>query len=546
MKMNWTRRTRILKGSMGCVVVLLLGCSSLGDLTSQFAQFDSSHKSSPQIQCASLTGVVFNSGPPSARATVLSAVEVAAGALPPSTPAPTFPPMIAAVHLPAYCKVKAVVSPSIGVEIWLPLSSWNGRLQAVGTHRFAGAVDYGDMFYQLSRGYAVASSDAGHAGQSALPWMQNTQQIVDYGYRGVHEMTVLSKAIITAFYGREKFYSYFNGCSTGGKEALMEAQRYPHDFHGISAGDPNHDQIGNRAQYIWNAQVTFQNPSTKIQPEHLKLIHQKVLEQCDALDGVKDGSIEDPRQCHFEPSGLLCTPGQSSDSCLSSDQVGALQKLYEGPRNPRTGERVYSGWSPGSELGWGGVIAGPNVFPTADLFFKNMVFKDPNWSYKNFNFDSHYQFAVSQLGAIVNADDPDLSRFEKNGGKLLHYHGWKDTNHAPMQSVDYYESVLKNLQKKGSRDQAIQRAHNFYRLFMSASSTGCDSTGNLPTEFDPMDALTAWVEKNQAPERIIVVHKTNGEIDRSRPLCPYPQVANYKGSGNTNDASHFACQIPSK
>ena len=542
--MKYTSRSRILKGSIGLVVILLLGCANLLDLPGPFAQFDSSLKSSPQIQCSSLGGVVFNSDSPSRRATVLSAIEVAAGPPPSNTPLPTFPPMKAALQLPAYCKVKAVISPSIGVEIWLPLSDWNGRFQAVGTHRFAGALDYGDMSYQLSRGYAVASSDAGHSGQAALPWMQNTQQIVDYGYRGVHEMTLLSKEVVKSFYGQTKFYSYFNGCSTGGKEALMEAQRYPHDFDGISAGDPNQDQIGNRAQYIWNAQVTFQNESTKIQSHHLKLIHQKVLEQCDALDGVKDGSIEDPRQCHFEPSNIVCAPGQSAETCLSKEQVGALKKLYEGPKNPRTGERIYAGWSPGSELGWGGVIAGPNVFPTADLFFKNMVFKDTSWNYKKFDFDSSIQFAVSQFGAIVNANDPDLSQFEKNGGKLLHYHGWKDTNHAPMQSVDYYENVLKKLQSNGSREQAIQRAHQFYRLFMSPGSTGCDSTGNLPTEFDPMDALTVWVEKNQAPERIQVVHKTNGNVNRSRPLCPYPQVAKYTGGGDTNEAANFVCQMP--
>lgn len=542
--MKWTSRFRIVRGSIGCVVILLLGCANFVALPGDFGQFDSSLKSTSQVLCASLGGVVFNSDSPSRRATVVTAIEVAAGTLPSSTSAPTFPPMRAAVQLPAYCKVKAVISPSIGVEIWLPLSNWNGRFQAVGTHRFAGALDYGDMSYQLSRGYAVASSDAGHSGQTALPWMQNTQQIVDYGYRGVHEMTLLSKAIVTAFYGRANFYSYFNGCSTGGKEALMEAQRYPHDFDGISAGDPNHDQIGNRAQYIWNAQATFQNESTKIQGHHLKLINKKVLEQCDALDGVKDGSIEDPRQCHFESSGLLCAPGKSADTCLTEQQVVALKKLYEGPSNPRTGEKIYSGWSPGSELGWGGVIAGPNVFPTADLFFKNMVFKDPNWSYKNFDFDSSIQFSVSQLGAIVNADDPSLDQFEKNGGKLLHYHGWKDTNHAPMQSIEYYESVLKNLQSTGSREQVTRRVHDFYRLFMSAGSTGCDSAGNLPSEFDPMDALTGWVEKNEAPARILVVHKTDGKVDRSRPLCPYPKVANYIGSGDTNDASNFVCQMP--
>jgi len=478
------------------------------------------------------------------QASVRSAVEVPAGALPAGTPVPTFPPNTPASALPAYCKVKAVVAPSIGFELWMPLKGWNGRFEGLGNHGFAGTLDRGDMAWQLARGYAVASTDTGHAGNEPLPWMQNPQQLTDYGYRAVHEMTVNAKTLVDAFYGRTPHHAYWNGCSTGGKQALTEAQRYPADYDGISVGDANFDQIGNRAQYVWNGQATFANPATKLSSAQLSLVNKAVLKACDALDGVADDSIEDPRQCGFDPAVLQCQPGQDAAACLSAEQVGAVKKLYAGPRNPHTGEEIYPGLTPGSELGWGGVVNGPNIYATADQFFKYMVFKRPDWDWRTYDFDADWVTSRTGFDRILNATDPDLRAFEQRGGKLFQYHGWKDTVHPAMRSIEYYESVLSALDAHGDRKQAIARTQKFYRLFMVPGSNGCASAGAWPDVFDPMDTLTRWVEKGTAPDRVLVSHRTNGAVDRTRPLCAYPKVAVYDGSGSSDEAKNFRCQAP--
>jgi feruloyl esterase len=531
--MNSTRHA--LPGLLAAALVALAtGCGGSDDdpvpVTAVPASIDA------KATCASLASLALTD------TTIVSAVEVAAGPPPAGTPAPTFLPVIAATTLPAYCKVTATIVPSIGIEVWMPLKSWNGRFEGVGNHQFAGALDYGDMSYQMTRGYAVASTDAGHQGTNPLPWMQNAQQIVDYGYRGVHEMTLKAKAIIAAYYGQSANYNYWNGCSTGGKEALMEAQRYPDDYHGIVVGDPNFDQIGNRAMYVWDAQVTFANPATALSQAQLVLINNAVLKTCDANDGVTDGSVENPATCNFQPSSLVCTAGQDPTTCLTAAQAGALANLYAGPKNPRTGAEVYTGWPKGSELGWGGVIAGPGVFSTADQFFKNMVFKNQAWDWHTFNFDSDVTFATSNFGSLVNAVDPDLTPLEVAGTKMLHYHGWRDTNHPAGRSVEYYESVLAKLNTTNSRSDAITRTQKFYRLFMSPGSNGCTGGSTNPGNFDPMDTMITWVEGKTAPDRIVVNHLTGSVVDRTRPICPYPKIAAYNGTGSTDDAANFTCQ----
>ena len=490
------------------------------------------------MSCARLASLSLPSSPSTAF-TVLSAQSFEAGPLPAGTPATTNPPMRRAQAVPAYCMVKARISPAINFELWLPQAGWNGRFQQIGVHRFGGDLDNADMAWQLAQSYAVTSSDTGHQGQAALPWMQNPQQVVDYGTRAVHETALKAKAITAAFYGRPAEYAYFNGCSTGGKEALMEAQRYPSDFQGISVGDPNFDQIGNRAQYIWNAQATFMNEATRLTTAQLELVHAKVLETCDRLDGVADGVIEDPRQCRFRPESLSCQAGQPAGQCLTPAQVGAFNKLYEGPINPSTGQRIYAGWSPGSELDWRGIIGGPNVFPTAEQFFRNMVFRDAAWDWRRFDFDKDWTYAMANFGPLVNADDADLRAFEQAGGKLLHYHGWGDVNHAPMQSVRYYDDVVAALGRGLPPWQAGERVARFYRLFMVPGSSGCGSAGPHPDQFDPMDALRGWVEDQQAPERIVV--RAPAQPQRTRALCPYPKVAVYGGSGDVFDEKNFSC-----
>jgi len=466
---------------------------------------------------------------------ITSAVEVPAGPFPFGNTAPTCSSDIASPTLPAFCRVTAVVAPRITFEVWLPLSNWNGKFEGLGNHGFAGNIEYSDMGPEMVKGYAVAGTDAGHQGDAPLPWMQNPQQIIDYGTRGVHEMTVKSKAIIEAFYGKAPRYSYFNGCSTGGKEGLMEAQRFPDDYDGINVGgSANFAQIHNRVQYVWNGQVSF-GSGTPLAGATLTLINNAVVAACDANDGVIDGVLDNPLTCNFQPSSLLCASGQNPGTCLTQAQVTALEKVYAGPRNPRTGEEIYPGMVKGSERGWSGHTAGPAIFSTADQFFKFMVYNDPTWDYRNFNFDSDLTYTDSHFSSLIDAIDPDLSAFRKRGGKILQSHLWSSTTHTATRSIEYYLQVASLTH--GNPHAPFKKTQKYYRLFMAPGGTGNKGPGS----FDSMPYLERWVEEGIAPSSILAWHRTGGIIDRTRPLCAYPATATYNGSGSIDDAANFTC-----
>jgi len=475
-------------------------------------------------------------------AVVRSAVEVSAGPFPFGNLNPTCTSDIASPQLPAFCRVMGTIAPQINFEVWLPLEGWNGKFQAFGNHGFAGNIDYSDLGPELVKGYAIASTDTGHLASQQPPlWMQNMQQIVDYGSRGVHEMTVKSKAITKAFYGKAPKFSYFNGCSTGGKEGLMEAQRHPEDYDGINVGgSANFAQIHNRVQYVWNGQVTF-GKGTPLAGATLTLINNAAVAACDALDGVVDGVIDDPRACPFQPSSLLCQAGQDPATCLTQTQVTALEKVYQGPRNPRTGEEIYPGLVRGSERGWGGHTAGPSIFATADQFFKFMVYNDPTWDYRTFNFDSDLAYTDAHFSPLIDAIDPDLSAFRKSGGKILFTHLWSSTTHAATRSIEYYEQLASSMHGgRNDRGNSFGKTQEFFRLFMVPSASG--SKG--PDTFDSLPYLERWVEQDIPPKSILASHKTGGVVDRTRPVCPYPERAVYKGSGSTDEAANFRCRRP--
>ena len=456
---------------------------------------------------------------------------------------PTFPPNRAAPQLPAFCRVVGVVRPKITFEVWMPVEGWNGKFQGVGNHGFAGDIPYMDMGPQLVRGYAAAGTDTGHNVNDKPSWMRDKQQLVDYGYRGVHEMTDKSKAVIAAFYGKPPQYSYFNGCSTGGKQGMTEAQRYPTDYNGILVGDPNLSQTHNRAQYVWTAQATFARPETTIPSEKLPLIYKAAIDSCDAVDGLRDGLITDPRQCNFDPGVLLCKAGQDVSACLTNDQVDAVRKVYAGPRNSRTGVQIYPGHAVGSERGWKGFVSGPTLTPTAPLYYTNMIFEKPSWDYRTLNWDKDITTADRKVAAIVNADSPDLSAFRKAGGKIVHYHGLTDNNHTPLASIAYYQAVLTKMGRRGARDNDVA---SFYRLFLEPGQNGCGGGGDGPSVFDPRPALESWVEKGEAPETMIATKykddNPNGAVERTRPLCPFPKQAHWKGTGSIDDAKNFTCK----
>jgi len=439
-------------------------------------------------------------------------------------------------RLPALCRVAATLTPSgdsdIKIEIWLPASGWNGKFQAVGNGGWAGFISYNALAMAVAGGYATVSTDTGHTGNTGSFAYGHPEKMIDFAYRSEHEMTVAAKAILTAFYGRAPELSYWNGCSTGGRQALVEAQRYPADFNGIIAGAPANNRIHLYAWSISVAQTVHKEEANYIPPGKYAMIHKAALDACDALDGLKDGLIGDPTRCHFDPKALECKGG-NAPSCLTAAQVETARKIYSPVNNPRTGQEIYPGLQPGSELGWA-IHAGPEPLSYATDGFRYVTFKNPAWDYRTFNLDRDVALADSVDDGITSAMDPNLKNFLGRGGKLLMYHGWSDPNVSPLNTVHYYENVLKTM---GSA------AGDSVRLFLFPGMGHCGG-GEGPNSFDAMAAITQWVEKGQAPEQVLASHRVGGAVDRSRPICAYPKAAVYKGSGSTDDAANFACPAP--
>ena len=427
-----------------------------------------------------LAMAVFGPAP----ATAASCESLAALALPDttitlaqSTPAGAFTPPAGPLtkagpapfkDLPAFCRVAATLKPTkdsdIKIEVWMPASGWNGKFQAVGNGGWAGSIRYPALAAALRRGYATASTDTGHTGGTGAFALGHPEKLVDFGYRAVHEMTVQAKAIIAAFYGNGPRFSYWNGCSTGGRQGLKEAQRFPRDYDGIIAGAPANFRTHLVAGLLWVAHATLKDPASYIPLGKYPLIHNAVLDACDALDGVKDGVLEDPTRCHFDPKVLECK-GDDASTCLTAPQVEAARKIYAPATNPRTGKEIFPGIAPGSELGWAALAGGPEPFVTTD-HFKYVVFKDPKWDWRTLNFDSDVDLADKLDNGTINAIDPNLKEFVGHGGKLLMYHGWSDPLIAPQNSVNYYKSVVAAMGGAGKTEGSV-------RLFMAPGMGHC-------------------------------------------------------------------------
>jgi len=458
---------------------------------------------------------------------------------PPALPGAEAPKPI--TGLPAFCRVQLTLAPSsdsdIKSEVWLPLNGWNGKFQQVGNGAWAGSIQYGALAEALKRGYAAASTDAGHTGVDASFAMGHPEKLKDFGYRAVHETAVQSKQTITNFYGMAPRLSYFNGCSGGGRMAFQEAQRFPADFDAILAGAPGYNRVNQSVWMLMNAKATLDNPASFIPPAKYALLHRAALDACDAQDGLKDGLISEPLSCHVDPAVTQCKADGGRGladpaNCLTAPQVEAARKLYAGVSNPKTSERIFPRLEPGSELSWGGPAGGPEPLAVGADLFKFVVFKDPKWDFRKFDLARDYD-AVHKIDNLdLSPTSPDLKAFVARGGKLLMYQGWADQNVAPQSTVDYYYNVVKTIGQK--------QVDGSVRLFFAPGMAHCGG-GEGPNVFDALTPLEQWREQGKAPASIPATHSTNGKVDRSRPLCPFPQVALYKGSGSIDDAANFVC-----
>lgn len=455
-----------------------------------------------------------------------------AGVLAPDAPA--FRPYSA---LPAFCRVAATLTPSpdsdIKIEVWMPASGWNGKFEAVGNGGWAGQISLQALAAGLGRGYAIAATDTGHSGRDGSFAFGHPEKLIDFSYRAVHEMTVQAKAFVQAYYGRVPSFSYWDGCSTGGMQGLSEAQRYPADYDGIIAGAPANYMTHMLSQILWVAHATLTDPASYIPPAKYPAIHQAALNACDALDGLTDGVIDDPPRCRFDPKVIQCA-ADDTDACLTAPQVEAARRIYAAAMNPKTGVAIFPGLEPGSELGWAGLAGGPAPMSIATDYFKFIVFKSPSWDFKTFDFDRDVARADMADTAVVNAIDPNLNAYFSRGGKLLMYHGWSDMLIAPRNSVNYYTRAV-------TASGGAAAVRDSMRLFMAPGMGHC-AGGDGPSNFDKLTVLERWVEQKVAPDRIDAARLAGGSVDRTRPLCPYPQVAVYSGTGSTDDAANFVCK----
>jgi Tannase and feruloyl esterase len=504
-----------------------------------------------------------NLGLPDAKVSLAQAV--AAGAFsPPPSPMPPMGSPPSFKDVPEFCRVSIEATPTpdsdIKIEIWMPASGWNGKFRGQGNGGFAGMIDYPGLGAAVKLGYASAATDTGHTGSPIDgAWaLGHPQKVADFGYRGIHLMTLDAKAVISAFYGEKPKRAYFASCSDGGREALMEAQRFPKDYDGILAGAPANYWTHLLAWAVWNVQATTLNPASYIPAAKIPAISNGVLAACDAEDGVKDGVINDPRQCHFDPETIGCK-GADAPSCLTAPQVTALRALYAGPRDS-AGHQVFPGYSPGGEEGFGGwALWITGNAPLHSLiaafglgYFSNFVYEKADWDYKTFTVDAGLKAADEKTAADLNSNSPDMSAFKNDGGKLIIYHGWSDAAIAPMNSINYYNSVVARMGKSAT--------NSFVRLFMvpgmqhcgggpGANSFGADGRGKPDDAgHNIYAALEKWVEKDVAPATIIATKYEQDNAVRgvkmARPLCAYPEIAKYRGAGDTNDASSFECAKP--
>ncbi len=472
--------------------------------------------------------------------------------------------------LPGFCRVHGLAAPvpgsRIGFELWLPLQGWNGKLEMFGNGGYASAIEYANMGAQLVRGYATLGTDTGHTGTDPDFAVGHPEAIIDWGYRAVHESVVQARAVLRAFYDAAPAHSYFVGCSTGGHQAFMEAQRFPADFDGIVAGDPGHNRTHLNMGFLW--EFLRDHPAGRddeplLPAAKLPMLTAAAVKACRPADLARNGGLpgdaflSDPRDCGFDPASLQCPTGDGPD-CLTAAQVGVVRAIYAGPHDPRTGELIENGYVPGSEAarppGWPFYFQdfnGTNA-PARSNFWRVWAFADPKWDWWSFDFDHAAATVDDRLAGELNAMSPDLEAFRARGGRLIQYHGFADPVVPPLDSITYRQRVLDAVRARLARERggdvgpvvAEAEMQRYYRLFMVPGMAHC-SGGPGANSFSMQAALEGWVEADRAPEQVVAT-KFNADrpaagVAFRRPLCLYPAHAFYVG-GDQADAASFACR----
>lgn len=479
------------------------------------------------VACGALGQLPLTNG----KATSIEVVAAGSFVPPGGRPSPTGP----FANLPAFCRVALTLTPSadsdIRVEVWMPLAGWNRKLQGVGNGGLSGAIPYGLLAGGVRDGYATVGTDAGHVGENADFVPGHPEKLVDFAYRAIHEMTVAAKVLVTAHYDGRPVKSYFHSCSTGGRQALIEAQRFPEDYDGIVAGDPSWDQMRLYAARVALNLFMNREPAAVIPPSKYPMLHAAVLHACDGLDGVKDGVIEDPPRCTFDVAALAC-PAEDRADCLTGPQVESAKAMLSPIVDRRSGAVLHPGrYYPGSELGWG-AVGGPQPSGESLEGMKKIVFT-PDWDYRTMRLPDDVERAVKADNGLLYGGDPDLRPFFSRGGKLLMYHGWADALVTPDTSLIMYKRINEAVGPAAAKSVA---------LFMVPGMGHCQG-GPGTGSFDKIAVIDQWVESGIKPQSITAEHRTAGVVDRTRPLCAYPATARYVGSGSTDDARNFRCEV---